>query len=106
MRALPDLCLVEVGHHRHAWRAEHEHHERAGDVGAHVRGLIVDHLETRLPERLTRLDGRLPFALELEEDLAFEHIAEHRTGVTMRPRSQITGRDADGGDHYARIHCD
>ena len=63
------LVFVEVSHHRHIGRAEHEDHELAGDVGAQVRRLVVHDIKTRLPERFTRLDRVRPLPFELKEDL-------------------------------------
>ena len=44
----------------------------------------MDDIAARLPECLTRPDDPLRFTLDLEDYLALEYIAEHRTGVPMQ----------------------
>src|SRR5262245_50126703 len=79
-----ELVSVDQRQHRLAWHHHHNDHESAPGVREVVAILIMDDVAARLPECLTCLDDPLGLALHLEDYLAIEHIAEHRTGVPMR----------------------
>jgi hypothetical protein len=63
-------------------------------------------LVTRLPERLASPDDTRGLALELEHHLAFQHIAEGRSGVPMRRGARITRRELDDDVHRMRARRD
>src|SRR6516225_1347315 len=75
---------VDQRKHRLARHAHHYDHEPAPGVREIVGILIMDDIAARLPECLTRPNDPLRFTLHLEDYLALEYIAEHRTGVPMR----------------------
>jgi hypothetical protein len=64
-----------------------------------VGGLVVDDVTARLPERLAGPDHPLALTLELEEHLAVQHVAEQQSGVPVRRRAGVVGRQFDGRDH-------
>jgi hypothetical protein len=75
----------------------------APHVSTVVAVLIVDDVTARLPERLARPDDTLGFALQLEPDLAFEHVTEYRSRVPMRWRSRVTWWELNKYCHDAGV---
>src|SRR5215207_9011713 len=76
--ALFEFVLANHDEHRLTGRTHHRDEEPQRDIGAVVGVRIVDDVAAWLPERLTGLDHPRRFAFQLEEHLAFQHVAERR----------------------------
>src|SRR5439155_23874106 len=85
------LLVVHVDEHLLSRRAQHHHDEPAPPVREVVGGLVVDDVPARLPEDVPRPDDPLRLALELEDHLALEHVAEAGPGMTVRGAARIPG---------------
>ena len=71
--------IVQERQHGLARVAEHRDRKTHRDVVAVIAVLIVDDVPTWLPERLATPDDARRLALELEQHLALDDIAEHRS---------------------------
>ena len=56
-----------------------------------MRHLMVHDIATRLPERFSRNDLSWLVPLKLEQDPAFEHVPENRSGMAMRRQPGVCG---------------
>src|SRR5215469_2616345 len=101
-----ELVLVNEREHGLARIAEHGDGEMHRAVVAVVAVLIVDDVAARLPERLTSPDDTRWLTLQLEHNLARQHIAEGRAGVPMRRRAGIARWPLNDHGHRVRARRD
>ena len=90
-----DLLQREHGDHVDARSADAHRKEPAPVIRVQIRHLIVHNIATRLPERFSRNDLSWLVPLKLEQDPAFEHVPENRSGMAMRRQPGVCGRKFD-----------
>jgi hypothetical protein len=97
-----ELVWVHEREHGLAGHAEHHDDELGHGVEGVVRVLIMDTIAARFPERPSRRYHTFRLALELEQHLPADDIAEGRSGVPVRRGSCAAGRKGDVNGHELR----
>src|SRR2546421_4484036 len=100
--AVPTLLELLRAHrdeHRLTRHAEHHHDERRLGVAEVVAVLVVDHVTSRLPERLAGVDDPLRFSLKFEDHLPFDHVTEGGATVAVRRQTRTSRREGDPNSH-------